>query len=179
MKRVLGILLLIVLSLTGCKKHNAPRLSGTITLDNRAFGSSFYGYGLSVTTGQKVSTLNNPLDVITILVDADVNNKVQRLYLATGNYKNSFYRYGQYTNATLASSAFKSLTTFTSPAWTETGDTIRPYQIWLYRTSDEKYAKLMITDTLTMKKTDMPFPYGECTFEWVYQPNGTLTFPGK
>lgn len=180
MKRFCTILLIVVLSFTGCKKNNVPKVSGTITISNILYGNGpYYALGFSVPTGQKVSTLSDPPNVISVLVDADQNNVIKRIYFGTRSLENSFFRYGQYANATAASTAYKNLTSFPNPLWMEEGDTVRPNQIWLFRTRDAKYAKLRITDTMTMKKPDMPFPYVECSFEWFYQPDGTLTFPGK
>lgn len=182
MKRFWTILIIVFLFFPGCKKNSGPILSGTITIENtltQVDNGPYYALGFSVPTGKKVSTLNDPANVISVLADADQNNVVKRVYFGTWSLENSFYRYGEYSNPTTASAAFKGLTSFTSPQWIEEGDTVRPNQIWLFRTWDDKYAKLRIIDTMTMKKPDMPFPYAECTFEWVFQPDGSLTFPGK
>ena len=56
-------------------------------------------------------------------------------------------------------------------------DPINANQVWVYRTGTETYAKIRIISTVNEIRDDMP--YGECTFEWVYQPDGSLTFPGK
>jgi hypothetical protein len=180
MKRFCTILLIVFLSFSGCRKNNGPIVSGRITIDNTLYGSGpYYALGFSVPTGKKVSTLSDPANVISVLSEPGQNSLVKRVYFGTRSLENSFYRYGEYANSTAAASAFKSLTSFLNPQWIEEGDTVRPNQIWLFRTWDEKYAKLRIIDTMTMNKPGMPFPYSECTFEWVYQPDGTLTFPGK
>jgi hypothetical protein len=179
MKQICITILVFTLIFSGCKKNDGPTLSGTITIDNRSYGATYYALGFCVPSGQKVSTLNNPSDVITILADFDTNYNVRKLFFNTYSLKNSFYRFGQYADAATASVVFKNLTSFSFPSWTGSGDTVKANQIWLFRTSVEKYAKIRIISTYTEKKTDMIYPYGECTFEWVYQPDGSLTFPGK
>lgn len=179
--RISILLLIPAVFLTGCKKDNKPVYSGTMTIDNELFGSGpYYAYGFSVPTGKKVSTLESPLDLMTVLEDHDVSYNVRKIYFSCSNlYKDAFYRYGSYADAPSAEIAFGNLTAFVMPAWKELGDSVKANQIWLFRTNEDKYAKIRVISTLTEKRTDMVFPYAECTFEWVFQPDGTQTFPGK
>ena len=178
MRRLIFILLSVLFLAGGCKKNNGISDSGTVTISNELSGTGpYYAYGLSIVTGQKVSTLSSPKDVITILEDHDINLNVRKLFFACENFENSFYRYGDYNDATAAKTAFDNLKSFTVNTWEATGDTVRANQIWLFRTSDEKYAKIRVVSTLTEKRDNMVFPYAECTIEWVYQPDGTLLFP--
>jgi len=178
MKKILSAILFLQLILPGCKKDNKPQFSGTITIDNIFYGSGpYYALGFSVTTGGKVSTLNDPPNVISIMADADLNNNVRKIYFTTVGLENSFYKYGEYADASSASLAFQNLTSFTSPLWTEIGDAVIGNQIWIYKTSHDKYAKIRVISTVGEKRNNLP--YAECTFEWVYQPDGSQTFPGK
>ena len=179
MKGIYLIILILFFALTGCKKNDYPRHSGTMTINNEAVDKNYSVYGFYVPTGKKVLNLNSQQDVIIIQPDFDVDTTVRKLYLTSNNIYNSFYRFGQYTDDAAASLAFKNLISFTDPQWTAMGDSVKANQIWLFKTFDEKYAKLRIISTLTRKQPDKPFPYAECTFEWVYQPDGSLTFPGK
>lgn len=180
MKGTVIISLIIAISLSGCKKNDKPVLSGTITIDNILYGNGpYYANGFSVPTGTILSTLNNPLDLITILEDHDVNYVVRKVFFSTSNYENSFSLYGSYNDEAAAIQAFKNLTSFGSPVWSEIADSVSANQIWLYRTSSGKYAKIRVIGTFTEKRDNMVFPYAECTFEWVYQPDGTPTFTGK
>jgi hypothetical protein len=97
--------------------------------------------------------------------------------LQTDNFKDSFYKYGVYGNATAAETAFKSLTSATVTQWQEIADTLKPNQIWLYRSGTEHYAKLRVISTVAEQRSNVA--YGSCTFQWVYQPDGTLTFPAQ
>ena len=151
MKHFVIILLLFFLSATGCKKDNKPAYSGTITIDNILYGEGpYYAMGFSVPTGKLVSTLNNPLDLITVLADYDTNYVVRKIFLSTSNYANSFSLYGTYNDESAAIAAFDNLKSFTDPVWTEIADIIEPDQIWLYRTSSNKYAKIRVTGTFTL-----------------------------
>jgi hypothetical protein len=180
MKRISLVILLILIAVPGCKKKNDNKYSGTVTIDNELFGSGpYYGYGFSVPTGEKLSTLSNPLNLITLLADFDINYTITKMYFSSSNYNNSFYRFAKYNDESSAIQAFRNLTSFQNPQWTELGDSVQANQIWLYRTSDERYAKIRVISTYSETRVNMPFPYAECTFEWVFQPDGTQTFPGK
>ena len=177
MKRIFLSIVILLLLLPGCKKDNNPKLSGTITINNIFYGTGpYYAFGFSIPTGRKVSTLNDPLDVISIMADPDINDNVRKIYFASIGLNYSFYRFGQYSDSVTAIIAFKNLTSFTEPIWTETGDSVKVNQIWLFRTSANKYSKIRVMKTVAEKRAK---PYAECTFEWVYQPDGSLTFPGK
>jgi hypothetical protein len=179
MKRISASILFILLAFTACKKNDGPHYSGTMTINNEAADKNFSVYGFSVPVGKKVLNLYNQQDVITIQPDFDIDNTVRKLFLSSNNLDKSYFRFGQYTDAAAALLAFKNLNYFSAPQCTELGDSIKANQIWIYKTSDEKYAKLRIISTFTEKRQNMPFPYAECTFEWVYQPDGSLTFPEK
>jgi len=175
----LVVLIVAAIVLQSCRKEEEPVYSGIMTINNKRIGVSptYYIEGFHVPTGKKVPDLNNQLDIISVLSDYDVNFNPLKIIFITNNFKNSFYRYGQYNDTKSAEDAFKALTEFSEPQWTEIGDSVRINQIWLYRTSDSKYAKLRIISTILEKRPDMQDPYAECTFEWVFQPDGTKTFP--
>ena len=176
MKTLLSILVIVLIPFTGCKKEKSVT-SGTISIDNELFGTGpYYGYGFHVPTGEKVSTLNNPIDVIALFVDFDVDFTVRKIYMSVNNFNNSFYKYGEYLSESAASDAFRNLQSFSVPQWNELADPIKPNQIWLFRTDDEKYAKIRIISTFTETRSTMPFPFAECTFEYKFQPDGTQTF---
>lgn len=179
MKRSVLTGLFIFLLLTSCNKDDSPDTSGTVTINNEAsFGNTWFINGFSITTGEKVSTENDPLDVITIMGTKD--NSILKCYFDTRNYISSFFLYGQYDDEATCKGAFKNLVTINLPLqWTSIGDNLKENQIWLFRTSNENYAKIRIISTIVRESTTLTFPYAECTFEWVYQPDGTLTFPAR
>jgi hypothetical protein len=175
MNRYLIILIFIAVSAGGCKKKDNPRLSGTDTIDNNLYGAGpYYAYGFSFSRAEKVSTLDDPGPDITLLA-FDINGIVTKIQ--TDNFQSSFYKAGEYPDASSAEQAFDNLTSPIVSQWVEEADAIGANQIWIFRTSKEKYAKFRIIDTFSEMRSG--WAYGECTFEWVYQPDGSLTFPVK
>jgi hypothetical protein len=180
MKQLFIFSLTLLLVLSGCKKDSNPGNSGTVTIDNKLYGTSvYYGLGFTFSTAKKTSTLNVPHPDLTIDgFSVQINNKDSLvLYFFSDNFQPSFSLYGTYPNASAASDAFKSLTSFSSVQWTDLGDNVNENQIWLYKNSANNYAKLRIVNTKRAPGTIKPD--AECTFDWVYQPDGSATFPGK
>ena len=175
MKRIIVIALITVFVIAGCKKNNSPKLSGTETIDNTLSGTGpYWAMGFSFPLSKKVSTLNSPLDVITI--NAFPGN-FDKTYFDAQNFENSFYLFGSYSDGISASLAFKNLVSFSVTQWNATGDAVKPNQIWLFKTSSGTCSKFLIKSTVGEVRNNIPFV--SCTFDWVYQPDGSSTFPGK
>jgi hypothetical protein len=177
MKRSLIIILVAAAILSGCKKDNSPATSGTVKIDNTLYGTGpYYAKGFSFSSAGLVSTLETPGPDIVLYVNAD-NPASARLTFQANNFTPSFYKLGDYPDAASAISAFNNLKTVGSYQWTAMADPVSINQVWVYRSGTETYAKIRIVSTVNEKRNNLAF--GECTFEWVFQPDGSLTFPGK
>ena len=174
MRKGFAILFMLLSLSVGCSKKNSTKTSGTVTIDNILYGSGpYYALGFSFSQAKEISTLSNPEPDVTINNDGTLLN----LILQTNNYRNSFYKFGEYQDAGDAKAAFNSLTSVSVQDWIVWADFLKPDQIWIFRTGDEHYAKIRIISTIS--ETRGTWNYAECTFEWAYQPDGSLTFPGK
>src|SRR4030042_589568 len=172
MKKAAFIITIVMVFMHFCTKEDVIPTSGTITIDNiLAFdqaSQAYFAYGLLFSEAEKVSTLDNPPPDIT--VDSDGTN----LFLQTNNYKNSFYKSGEYPDEASAKEAFNSLTEMNVTQWLGLALPIKSNQVWIYRSGTEHYAKIRIISTVSEVRDSRDF--AECTFEWVYQPDGSLTF---
>lgn len=174
MKRTIYIALLVLLSFLSCEPNgggNGIPTSGTATINNiLSFDEATQSYnlfGFSFVEAKLVSILEST-DYMTVgCADGVVN-------LQTDSYINSFYLFGNFDDAVTAETVFNSLNTASVVTWSEWANPVRENQIWIFRTSKKNYVKLWIK-TILIEPTDSV----ECTFDWVYQPDGTLTFPGK
>lgn len=176
MKRSLLIFLLAIAFVPGCKKSETPSTAGTVTIDNTTYQSTtYYVFGFSFSKAKKVTTLEDPGPDIIVYVNAD--NPPNRLTLQANNLTSSFYKVGDYPDAQSAVTAFDDLKTIGNYQWTEMADPISPNQVWVYRTGSECYAKIRIISTVNETRNNLD--YGECTFQWVYQPDGSKTFPAR
>jgi len=168
------ILISILFLLVSCKKNDIPETSGIATIDNtRTLGQTYYVYGFLFSEAKKVSTLENPPPDITI--DSDGTN----LLLQADNLNYSFYKAGEYNDAASAEVAFDNLksATIQQSEWEGLASPLKVNQVWIYRSGTNHYAKFRIISVIAEIRSGNP--YAECTFEWEYQPDGTLTFSGK
>jgi hypothetical protein len=182
MKRYILILSSIILLLPSCRKVNDIPTSGTATINNDSHLDQVlqtYTYdGFLFSAGKQVSILDTPPPDITLINDGTLYNFI----FEADNLENSFYKVGKYSNASSAKNVFDTLTVPVVMQWAAWADSLKPNQIWLYKSGNEHYAKMRIISTFSERRkpvTGDSTNYSECTFEWVYQPDGSLTFPGK
>jgi len=170
-----SILILILLFLpVSCKKNETPETSGIATIDNTTtLGQTYYVYGFLFSEAKKVSTLDKPPPDITI------NSDGINVMFEANNLKNSFFKWGEYNDESAASIAFDNLKSATiQPAdWEGLAIPLNENQIWIYRSGTDNYAKIRLISLIAEIRNERD--YAECTFEWEYQPDGSLTFPGK
>lgn len=172
MRKGVLIYMVIPILLAACSKEKAPPLSGTVTINNDLFGSGpYYAYGFSFALAEKLPTSSRPYPDITVDNDGTPDN----LILQSNNLNNSYFLAGEYDSAESASVAFDNLTGPVVNDWIVWAFGIKPHQVWVFRTGDEKYAKIRIISVVSELRQNRYF--AECTFEWVFQPDGTLTFP--
>jgi len=173
--RKAAYILFIICLITGCKKEKMPDVSGTVTIDNILYGSGpYYALGFCFSTAGTISTLSkNPKHDLTIGNDGTLLN----LILQSENFNDSFYRAGDYPDEGSAKQAFDNLTAPSVPQWIVWADSVKANQIWIYRSGTEHFAKIRIISTVSEVRSGRN--YAECTFEWRYQPDGSLTFPSK
>lgn len=180
MKRSILIAAFLFFTLLSCKKDADIPLSGTVTIDNTLFGTGpYYANGFSFSKAAKVSSLSDPGPDITLVATLKIDGTIDQVSIQSENFKSSFYMYGQYTDSQSAVMAFNSLlsATVSEGQWDDWAIPVEDDQVWIFRTLDEKYVKFRIISVTAEQRDGKPF--AECTLEWVYQPDGTLTFPGE
>lgn len=173
-RSVIPILIFLFVFQNSCKKDGAAPTKGTATIDNtRTLGQTYYVFGFLFSEARKASTIDNPPPDITI--DSDGTN----LLLQANNLNNSFYKFGEFADAAAAQTAYDNLKSATiSPSgWIGLASPLKVNQIWIYRSGTTHYSKFRIISSISEIRSGRN--YAECTFEWEYQPDGTLTFPGK
>jgi len=176
MKSTSFIFLALFSFLAACTKVEPTPTSGTNTIDNTTYQTTtYFVYGFSFSKAKLVATYPDPGPDITVYVNID--NLPYRLTLQSNTPKPSFYKVGDYADEDAAKSAFNNLKTVTVSLWQDMADPITANQVWIYRSGADKYAKIRIISTINELR--QLINYGECSFQWVYQPDGTLTFSAR
>ena len=172
MKQLIYTVLASLLLITACKKDEKVRTSGTDTIDNiRHKSSTFYVYGFSFSTADKISSEATPKPDIIV----DTNNTPRPNIYLQGSINSSFYKYGTYPDESSAIAAFDALKSFNAASWEDWANPVRVNEIWIFRSNDEKYTKIRIVNTA--QRNEQGIPVAEITFQWVHQPDGSLIFP--
>ena len=163
--------------LPSCTKPVKIPTSGTVTINNilkmDPKTQAYYSNGFLFSTGSIVSSLSVPGPDVNIINDGTTGD----LILATNNFQNSFYKAGTYASAAVAKTVFDTLSAPVVNQWAVWADSLKAGQVWIYKSGDEHYSKIRIVSTISEMRSGTA--YSECTFDWVYQPDGSLTFPVK
>lgn len=176
-KTFLPLILILLLVPQACEKDEEIPLSGTASIDSKLTfddkRQTWVTYGFLFSGAKKVPFPGNVEPDITIYSDES------SISLMSGNYLDSFYLQGTYSDAASAANAFDGLTAV-NPAlltWTGLAAPLTEGQIWIYRTDSEQYAKIRIIgiETGTFEERE----YVSCTFEWAFQPDGSTNFPSR
>jgi hypothetical protein len=178
MKYLPIILASMLILAAGCDKEKNTGSSGEITLTYKLYGSGpYYVMGYNFALAKMVGTLDSPgPDIVVIPKSSPDNTVVESAYLSSDNMRDSFTHNKSFDDLASAEAFFNSyLEVDDSGGYTGIAEDIQPYQVWTYRTADNKYVKMLI---LTVKKEIRnDTPYAETTLRFVYQPDGSRTFP--
>ncbi|MFO7574728.1 MAG: hypothetical protein R6W67_06185 [Bacteroidales bacterium] len=180
MNRISIILLFGLLALVSCKREEDNR-KGEAVIDNRLYESelSYYAMGFHFVTASLTRTDGSPFPDITLIAETGAGGVITSVVFNGPPALNSFpfSLYGSYQNENAAVAAFDDIKSFevSDFTWSELGRLVAENQIWLYRSTESRYAKLVVLEVITEERDGLP--YAECSFRWVYQPDGTATFP--
>jgi hypothetical protein len=174
-KLIPGIIVLLLLH-SGCEGGKDKPLSGTVTVTSELFGTGpYFSFGFSFALAEKVTTLSIPAPDVSVEAAVIPGNSDFVPVFSANTLRPSFGLKGEYASENEAIAAFNSMTDAGTPAWSDMGEPLKANQVWVIRTGDTKYAKIRITAVSLEMTGDGPI--ARCTFQWVYQPDGSTVFP--
>ena len=168
-----------VLLFSGCGGEE-QRISGTITLTNELYdgGSYYYAMGLSFDEAKEVPTLPDAYRAdIKLIAGAVEDGGPVVAFLSANTLNPPFTLTGTNASESAAKSAFSALTSVGTNTWVDLAAPLEANQVWVIKTRDATYAKLRII-SVALNSTVNP-PTASCSLEWVWQPDGSATFPVK
>ena len=179
MMRIQAILTtLFLIAISGCKKENSQVTTGIATIESTLHGTGpYYANGFSFSKPGIVATSSSPGPDIILYAWKNLDGSLKEITLESSNFNSSFSLKGEYTSETEAINAYIQLLEVGSPQWIASAKPFKKNQIWLYRDANGKYSKIRVISTV--EETRLDLPYGSCTFEWTYQPDGSATFSSK
>lgn len=177
-----SLLILCLLTFFSCKKDNGkPATSGDIeiTSEKHSNGTTYYVDGFSLSSA---STIQYTIGVTSAIPDLILNEIIDQygtpieVYMSSPSNYQAFKLYGTYADDILANNAFNNYLTVTETQFSDKTASLIPYLIYTYKSSDGKYAKLLIHKVEFMQRSGLP-SYFKVSVKWVFQPDGTTTFP--
>lgn len=167
----------IVLLLASCKKDNQViPLSGTITLSSKLYGSGpYYAKGFNFAQGTTVNFVSqsSPVDLLVTPIETLAGDVVGGIFespqgLDAINLTNYF------SDSNAAQSFFDAYLEVNVTSFTSMSDSLRVGDIYTFRTSDNKYAKILVK-AITLGN-DGTQKYVDVQMQYKYQPSGSTTF---
>ncbi|NLE35735.1 MAG: hypothetical protein GX622_11580 [Bacteroidales bacterium] len=177
MKYYLISALAVLVMFAGCGRED-QKTQGTITLTNELYeaDSYYYALGLSFEEAKAVPTLPDAYRAdIKLMAGPVTTGGPVVVFLSANTLDPPFALAGTYGSESEAKSAFKGLTSIGSYSWVDLAAPLSANQVWIIKNRDATYAKLRIISVI-LDATASP-PDASCTLEWVWQPDGSATFP--
>ena len=178
MKKIIFILMLVAIVLNGCNKDNNDKTSGENSLNSELIlsGQTYSIQGFSFESGSVI--LYNPASstsIPDIFVLPDSQNNEISAYLDTENPFESFALAGTFQTSGEALDFFNNYKEVKVSSYVSFAKPVLENQVWVFKTRNNKYTKLLILKVNTSVKNLEPF--AEITFKWAYQPDGSTIFP--
>lgn len=177
MKKI-SLLIIIPLLLFGCNDKNKTKTSGEATLNSELIleGQTYSVPGFSFESGSVV--LYNPAGGQTIpdfFALPEVQGNIYSAYFDTQNTFPSFAKVGEFSTIGEAQDFFNNYKEVDVNSYIDYANPVLENQVWVFKTRNEKYAKLLIIKVNAYLKDTEPF--AEVNFKWAYQPDGSKILP--
>ena len=115
-----------------------------------------------------------------VLVQMDAGGTILGVFLSSPDFPRPTFRLlRQYNVLDSAVVFYQSLSQLPDTTYTDLAIPTRANQVWAVTTRENKFAKILIRNTIAYadsSTTNAPTPFGEATFDWTFQPNGTRQF---
>lgn len=177
------MLLVLILTLAGCKMFTGPDKTGEFRLSSEKFlsGDDYYQFGYSYEDSEfyKFRYEKDPLpDIInegTRVLDGE--GTIELPSFTTPGEKNGFALVGEFTSMEEAKSFYNNYNQVDDQLqFVIQTDIIEPYQVWVQQTSEGNFVKFLVKEAESLVD-EGDVKYSEALMEYTYQPNGSTEFP--
>ncbi|MDF1573276.1 MAG: hypothetical protein P1P82_16835 [Bacteroidales bacterium] len=171
------IVLLSVLLLSACEKNNED-FRGQVVISS-AFNfddASVYGFNFEMGERTRYPSVGEPLPDLIVDNYRLLDGSVKPGFTSPAN-TNGFALAGEFNDLKSSLDYFENkLDTFDINAdFSPSSDTVREFQVWVLKTTLNKYAKLHVREIWT--EDGVSGKYAEVMIDYYYQPDGSATFP--
>ena len=168
----------------GCKDDGTGpgpiSTSGRVTIDSRYSNNQVSGFSFDHAGIVRFPNSQGTLPDLIVLVQIDNPGGIVGVFSSRpDSLVPAFRLLRQFAALGSAESYFESLAEIPDTTFTDLALLMSVGQIWAVKTRRATFAKILIRHTLAYSDSSgpgAPTPYGEATFDWAYQPNGTSRF---
>jgi len=179
---VLMISLQLIISCNNTEPKPIPT-SGIINIDSRVFigSGSYFSNCFSFSQGELIEYPNSQdiIPDINVLVHQSDGGQILGVYFASPDLFESFSKVYFTNSADSAKIYYDSILEIQDSVFTQLAIPVTSNEIWVIKTRDNRFGKILILETTAYNDSSTsatPTPYGEVTFEWVFQPDGSRQF---
>ncbi|MBU0560653.1 MAG: hypothetical protein KJ799_18785 [Bacteroidetes bacterium] len=179
------ILLLLFIFINGCDNSvgpTPPKTSGENTINTKVVNSKYTGFSFSQGGNIEYPNSNNITPDIIVLVQTNETGNILGVFFSSaGTLKPTFKLIRQFNDADTDSAQvyFDNLIEVPDSNYMNLALPVKVNQIWAVKTVDDKFGKILILHTEAYADSSNPSSptlYGEASFKWNYQPNGSRNF---
>ncbi len=168
----------------GCKDDGAgpgpTPTSGRATLNTRYVNHQASGFSFDRAAIVVFPNWQGTLPDLCAFVQINQPGRVIGVFFTRpDSFVQTFCLLRQFVSLDSAQAYFQSVTEIPDTTYTDLALTLSAGQIWAVKTRRATFAKILIRHTLAFVDSSapgLPTPYGEATFDWAYQPDGTKRF---
>ena len=157
-----------------------PPTSGTANIDSRVVNNQASGFSFSEAAVVKIPNSSDIIPDIQVSVNTNPTGDIHGVFFATpGTLFPAFQLLRRFSIPDSARLYFNDLGEIPDTTYEELALPVEVGDVWAVKTRRSTFAKILIIQTVAYMDTSnpsAPTPYGQATFDWSYQPNGTRIF---
>lgn len=182
---IITILFLLVIFANSCDNSVEPtplKTSGETTINTKVVNYKYTGFSFSQGGNIEYPNSKNKTPDIIVLVQTNENGNILGVFLSSaGTLKPTFKLMKQFNEMDNDSAQvfFENLSEVPDSNYMSLAIPVKVNQIWAVKTAEDKFGKILILHTEAYADSSNPSSptlYGEASFKWFYQPNGSRNF---
>jgi hypothetical protein len=173
-----------ILIWSGCKDSGTgpgpTPTSGTATINSRYSNNQASGFSFDQAAIVRFPNSEGMFPDLSVFVQINDTGRIVGVFFSRpDSLVPAFRLLRQFTSLDSAQSYFQNLGEIPDTTYVDLALPASVGQIWAVKTRRTTFAKILIRQTVAYADSSnpsAPTPYGEATFDWAYQPNGTRHF---
>jgi len=172
------LLALILMSCDNSTEPQIPKTSGEVTVPSVDQNQNGVGFSFSQAAIITYPNTSDKIPDLFVQVHTEESGEVKGVFFTADTLVPTFALIANPSTSDSAQAQFDTLNTIPdSLKYSSLALPIQRNQIWVVHTRRNTYALLLVLATTAyIDSTNNNTPYGEATFAWEYQPNGTRQF---